>query len=101
MSFCISNRFRFFVLWLQLLKIPIHKDIVADRIKASTARFTRRGNASLKEHLNSPRLFELNSRCSKVIVLRSVSSSLARSTSSIQFISERRGLRIQDSTLMP
>jgi hypothetical protein len=41
------------------------KFIVANEMKASVAHFTRQGYASLKEHQNFLRLFELNSNCSK------------------------------------
>jgi hypothetical protein len=68
--------------------------IVANGIKASTALFTRRGYASLKEHQNSPKLFQLISSCSKFFILRAMSSSLDRPTSSREFTSERKGLRI-------
>jgi hypothetical protein len=56
MSCWTSNRFRFFGMVVTSVDNPNSLGyIVANGIKDSIARFVRRGEASLKEHLNYPR----------------------------------------------
>lgn len=80
----VMSRFRLFILMAVSVEIPIHIDIVT--IKASISRFTRRRQASLKERHSSSWPLKINCSSSKLSVPRSMSSSLASSTSSFKFI---------------